>query len=85
MFLIQVFESWQFRQAGHAPGRPNVHKHDLALMIAETLIVSVEITRLKGRCRNIASSFVSHPDPDQNRTADEVYWDHERDYCEKQT
>jgi hypothetical protein len=50
-------------------------------MVAETLIVSVEITRLKGRRRNIASSFVPHRS-DQNRTAEEVYWDHERDCCE---
>jgi len=54
-------------------------------MVVETLIVSVEITRLKGRRRNIVSGFVPHLDPDQNRTAEAVYWDRERDYCEKQT
>jgi len=85
MLLIKVVELWHFRQAGWAPGSPNIHEHDLAPMVGETLTVSVEITRLKGRRRNVVSSFVPHPDPEQNHTADENYWDHERDYCEKQT
>jgi hypothetical protein len=42
-------------------GRRDIHKHDLASMVAESLIVSIEITRLKGRRRNIVSSVVPHP------------------------
>ncbi len=83
VFLIQVVELWHFRHAGSAPGCPNIHEHDLTLMVAEALIVSVEITRLKGRRRNVVNSFVPHPNPEQNRSADEKYWDHERDCCKK--
>jgi hypothetical protein len=54
-------------------------------MLRESLSVSVEITRLEGRRRNIVSSFVPHTNPEQNHTADAKYWDHERDYCETQT
>jgi len=85
MFLIQVVEFWHFRQAVSAPGRPNINQYNLALVIGETLIISIEITGLKGRRRNIVSSFVPHPNPEQNRTADKKCWKRERDYCEKQT
>ena len=60
MLLEQPIQLGHLAAAGPAPGRPDVHQHDLACVIGKPVYVAVEITRLHGRRRLTGDRQVLH-------------------------